>query len=91
MKDRVHLYIAGRVQGVFYRAFTMEVANSLGLAGWARNLSDGRVEVIFEGSKDKIEIAIEKCYKGPPKSRVTNIDVRWEDRLDDFRSFSIRY
>lgn len=48
---RVHLFISGRVQGVFYRAFTKEVADSLGLKGWVRNLRDGRVEAVFEGQR----------------------------------------
>lgn len=88
---RAHLFIEGRVQGVFYRAFTREVASSLGLSGWVMNLRDGRVEALFEGEKSKIEKAIRECYKGPPGARVTNIQVHWEDYKGDQKDFFVRY
>ncbi|MCL4537129.1 MAG: acylphosphatase [Nitrospirae bacterium] len=91
MKVRAHLYISGRVQGVYYRAFTQEVADSLGLTGWVRNRPDRKVEAVFEGEKDLIEKAIMKCHQGPPASRVTDIDVTWENQLEDFSDFRIRY
>ncbi len=91
MKARAHLYISGVVQGVFYRAFTREVARSLGLRGWARNLYDGRVEAVFEGQKEKIETAIQWCYAGPPSSRVTGIDVSWDEPPENLGEFIIRY
>ena len=50
---RAHVYIQGRVQGVFYRDWTRKLAQSLGLTGWVRNLEDGRVEAIFEGERKK--------------------------------------
>lgn len=76
---RAHLFITGRVQGVFYRAFTKEVADSLGLKGWVRNLRDGRVEAVFEGDEDRISIAIERCKEGPPYAKVDNIEIIWEE------------
>lgn len=85
------MFIGGRVQGVFYRAFTREVANSLGLEGWARNLRDGRVEVVFEGRKELIEKAIRECYAGPPGAKVTNIEVKWEAYVGDEKGFGVRY
>jgi len=91
MNARAHLYISGRVQGVYYRGFTVEVAEALGLKGWVRNLPDRRVEAVFEGDRDLIEKAILKCKHGPPASRVTDIDVTWEDRLEGFKEFDIRY
>lgn len=83
---RAHLFISGRVQGVFYRAFTKEVADSLGLKGWVRNLRDGRVEAVFEGDGDKISIAIERCKEGPPYAKVDNIELIWEEPegIEDF-------
>ena len=86
-----HLVIKGRVQGVFYRAFTREVAVSLGLKGWVRNLYDGNVEAVLEGSKADIESAIVQCYKGPSASSVSDIDVSWEGYEGEFNSFVIRY
>ena len=91
MNARAHLYISGRVQGVYYRGFTVEVAEALGLKGWVRNQPDRRVEAVFEGDRDLIEKAIIKCKQGPPASRVTDIDVTWEDRLEGFKEFDIRY
>ncbi|MEW6740482.1 MAG: acylphosphatase [Nitrospirota bacterium] len=91
MKTKAHLYISGRVQGVYYRAFTQEVADSLGLKGWVRNLPDRRVEAVFEGERELIEEAILKCKQGPPYANVTNIDVTWENQPEGFSDFSIRY
>ncbi|TAN44868.1 MAG: acylphosphatase [Nitrospirae bacterium] len=91
MKARAHIYISGRVQGVYYRGFTEELAEHLGLTGWARNLPDRRVEAVFEGERTVIEEAINKCRSGPPAAHVTDIEVRWEDKLKGFKDFSIRY
>ena len=90
-KARAHLHIDGRVQGVFYRGFTLELAESLGLKGWVRNLSDGRVEAVFEGDRGVIESAIRRCYVGPPASRVTNIDIQWETYTGEEKDFSVRH
>jgi acylphosphatase len=88
---RAHLFIDGRVQGVFYRAFTRELAHSLGLDGWVRNLRDGRVEALFEGEKGTIQKAIQACYAGPPGAIVTNIDIQWETYTGEEKGFSVRY
>jgi acylphosphatase len=88
---RVHLFIEGRVQGVFYRAFTREIAHRLRLSGWAKNLRDGRVEAVFEGEKRTIEEAIRECRTGPPGAQVTNIDIQWEPYSGDEDGFSVRY
>jgi len=88
---RAHLFIDGRVQGVFYRAFTRELAHNLGLDGWVRNLRDSRVEALFEGEKGIIQKAIQACYSGPPGARITNIDVQWETYTGDEKGFSVRY
>ncbi len=90
-RARAHLLISGRVQGVFYRAFTRETASYLGLCGWVRNLPDGRVEAIFEGNRDMIEEAINRCRSGPPGARVDEIDINWEEFKGEFNDFSIRY
>jgi acylphosphatase len=86
-----HVFIDGRVQGVFYRAFTRELAHNLGLTGWVRNLIDGRVEVLFEGEKKVIQKAIRACYTGPPGARVSNIDVTWEPYTGEEKGFEVRY
>ncbi|MFZ5906116.1 MAG: acylphosphatase [Nitrospirota bacterium] len=88
---RAHLFIEGRVQGVFYRSFTRDFAQRLGLNGWVKNLRDGRVEALFEGAKDIIEKAVAACYAGPPASRVSHIDIHWEEYIGDQEGFSITY
>ncbi len=90
-KLRVHLYIEGVVQGVFYRAFVLELALKSGIKGWVKNLPDGRVEAVFEGKQEDVEKAIAECYKGPPGAHVTNIDVARESYRGEFRNFEIRY
>jgi acylphosphatase len=88
---RAHLWIEGRVQGVFYRAFTRDLAVKLGLKGWVKNLPDGRVEAVFEGPEEKIQEAIKYCWQGPPAARVTDIDIKWEEPKGEFDGFDIRY
>jgi acylphosphatase len=88
---RAHVFIDGRVQGVFYRSFTRELAHNLGLNGWVRNLRDGRVEAVFEGDKKMIEQAIKECYVGPPGARVSHIEVDWGQYVGDQKDFDVRY
>ncbi len=88
---RAHLIIEGRVQGVFFRAFTRDVAIENGLKGWVKNIYDGNVEAVFEGDGGDIARAIARCYKGPAASHVTNIDIKWEPYTGEFRTFSVRY
>lgn len=90
-KGRVHLRINGYVQGVFFRASTRDVAERLSLTGWVRNLSDGSVEVVFEGTKEKLEEAVRWCYKGPPGADVRGVEERWLEYSGEFDSFNIRY
>lgn len=88
---RAHLYISGRVQGVFFRANTREKAQMYGLKGWVKNLPDGRVEVLAQGEKEKLEKLITWCHSGPPSASVTNVEVNWEKPDGNFDRFEIRY
>ena len=88
---RVKLIIKGRVQGVFYRAYTKEEAQKYGITGWVRNLSDGNVEVVAEGKEESIKKLIEWCRKGPPYANVRKVDVIWEEYTGEFADFSISY
>ena len=87
---RVHLKIHGRVQGVYYRASTLQEAEKLGLTGWVINCPDGAVEAVAEGAKHRLEELIAWCRRGPDGARVTNVDVRWETAQNNFHGFSIR-
>lgn len=86
-----HVYVSGRVQGVFYRANTQQKARSLGLTGWVRNLPDGRVEAVFEGDEGKIKAMISWCRGGPTGARVDDLKVEYNSDLRGFDSFEIRY
>ena len=90
-KGRVHLYITGFVQGVFFRASTRDMAVKLGLKGWVRNLPDGSVEAVFEGGKEKLARAVEWCYQGPPGAGVLKINEKWSEYTGEFDSFDVRY
>jgi acylphosphatase len=88
-KVRAHIYVSGRVQGVFFRSSTRVEALRLGIAGWVRNLNDGRVEALFEGDSDKVTEMIEFCKKGSPSANVEKVDVLWEDYIGDVDKFRI--
>ncbi len=88
---RVHLYISGRVQGVFFRAFTKERAEIYGIKGWVKNLYDGRVEAVGEGDEELLKEWIKDLWKGPPGARVDNIEEIWEEAKGEFKRFEIRY
>ena len=89
-KARAHIFVSGRVQGVFFRQNTQNKARKLGIRGWVRNLSDGRVEAVFEGEKEKIEEMIKWIERGPVISRVDGIDIDWEEYQAEFNNFEIR-
>jgi len=84
-----HLIISGFVQGVGYRQFVKKTALSLGLKGWVKNIDQGRVEVLFSGSKEAIEKAVKICRQGSFLAKVKDIDTEWEDKDMDFNSFEI--
>ena len=88
---RAHIYIHGRVQGVFFRYYTRREALRKGLKGWVRNLPDGRVEAVFEGNKESVEDILEWCKRGPPHAKVDRIVVKWEEYRGEFKDFQIRY
>ena len=86
------MIISGRVQGVFYRAYTLEEGRRLGLRGWVMNLPDGRVEVLVEGDPEKLRALEVWCWEGPPYARVRDVIVQ-EEMVNEgeFASFDIRY
>lgn len=89
MGTRAHVFIKGRVQGVFYRVWVHTQAERLGLTGWVKNLTDGRVEAVFEGPKDKIEEIIDKCKIGSGVAGVKHIDIKWEKTTGEYTGFEI--
>ena len=87
--EAAHLFVHGRVQGVFFRDSTRTVARDLGLAGWVRNCSDGSVEIHAEGDRKKLEELIAWCRQGPDYASVSNIDLNWTE-AEGLSSFDIR-
>ena len=67
--------ITGKVQGVWYRAWTIQEAQARGLKGWVRNCADGSVEALFAGPQAKVDDMIAACHQGPPAARVTGVGV----------------
>ncbi len=86
---RAHVLITGRVQGVNFRASARDHARGAGVAGWVRNLDDGRVEAVFEGARPAVQKMVSWCYSGPAHARVDKVEVRWEAPTGTERSFSI--
>ncbi len=88
---RAHIFVFGRVQGVFFRFETRRKARKLGLYGFVQNLSDGRVEAVLEGEKEKVEKLIEWAKRGPFLAKVDNIEIKEEEYQSEFDEFEIRY
>jgi acylphosphatase len=91
VKARAHVFVSGRVQGVFFRQTTQQQAESRGVTGWVKNLPDGRVEAIFEGEAVAVKALVDFCRKGPRGAVVTDFSVDWEAFTGKFGDFEIAY
>jgi acylphosphatase len=87
---RIHCRVSGRVQGVYFRASTQETARGLGLAGWVRNLPDGRVELVAEGAPEAVDRLVTWLQEGPPAARVERVDVEVEVPAGAGGDFEVR-
>ena len=82
----------GRVQGVFFRAFTSERATGLGLTGYVRNLPGGNaVEVVADGEREKLEKLLDYLKAGPPGAWVKKLSTEWGEYTGSFPRFSVKY
>jgi acylphosphatase len=88
---RVHVIVEGRVQGVFFRAYTRDVAVKLGLAGWVRNRPDGSVEALIEGEKPAVKKMLQWFHQGSPHSLVEMVHTNEEPPVGDNTTFEIHY
>jgi acylphosphatase len=88
---RVQVLISGRVQGVFFRAYTRDQALARGLSGWVRNLPDGRVAAVFEGDREKIDSMLAWCRQGPAYAAVDEVLTDWQPYQGEFQDFRITY
>lgn len=91
MKKRAHVFLSGKVQGVFFRATTRQEAQRRKVVGWVKNLDDGRVEAVFEGDEEDVEAMIDFCHEGPNRARVDDVEVYWEEHEGVFSDFEVRY
>ncbi|MBI5888752.1 MAG: acylphosphatase [Deltaproteobacteria bacterium] len=85
---RAHLIIEGLVQGVFYRANTVEAARRIGVYGFVKNRPDGAVEAVIEGDEEKVNKLIQWCRIGPEIARVEKVTVTWEEYRNEFDDFT---
>lgn len=90
MKNRLHVVIEGRVQGVGFRFSAAEVAQRLGLRGWVRNVPDGSVEAEFEGPHDQLTQMLTWCRRGPAMADVAQVFETWHDTPTGYTRFDIR-
>ena len=86
---RAHVFVSGRVQGVYYRANTRDTAGQHGVDGWVRNLDDGRVEAVFEGPEDAVAAMVEWCHEGSPAAYVEAVEVEYAEPTGE-EGFRIR-
>ena len=90
-KQRVRLFVRGKVQGVFFRQALKVMAIKNNITGWVRNLEDGRVEALLDGNIDDVNAVIEWAHDGPANSRVDYVDIKNEDFKDEFTAFDVLY
>jgi len=88
---RLRLVVTGRVQGVGFRYATVDEARRLALRGWVRNCRDGAVEILAEGSRERLEQLAIWSHDGPRGALVSNVSTEWEAPTGEFISFSIRH
>ena len=88
--ERARVYVSGQVQGVFFRDSTRQKAEELGLAGWVRNLQDGRVEALFEGPSERVREMVRWCREGPSHADVEDVDTEYEAAEGDLTGFEVR-
>ena len=91
VQKRIHIFVTGRVQGVFFRQSTKVMAIKNNVKGWVRNLNDGRVEIIGEGKIQDIDNLAHWCKTGPANSRVDEFELSEENITDEFEKFEVRY
>ncbi|MGZ3524062.1 MAG: acylphosphatase [Thermodesulfobacteriota bacterium] len=88
-KIRLRVIIEGRVQGVFFRHHTQEMASRLEVKGWVKNRRDGSVEAVFEGDRERVDQIIQWCQRGPAGAKVRNVSVTQENYTGEFEDFFV--
>ena len=91
MTKRVHVFYAGRVQGVGFRMSAEETAQRMGIVGWVKNLRDGRVEVVAEAEEATLQKFLDTLQTGSMKNFIQNVEISWSNASETFHEFEIRY
>ena len=87
----VHVFVTGRVQGVFFRQATRVIAIQNNATGWVKNLTDGRVEILIEGEDKSMDTVKQWCSLGPANSRVDDVQINEEKFVGEYENFEVRY
>ena len=90
-KQRIRVFVTGRVQGVFFRQTFKVMAKKNNVFGWVKNLSDGRVEVVMEGEDENVSRLIEWSHGGPANARVEDVEIINEKFSGEFTKFDVLY
>jgi len=90
-KQRIRLFVTGKVQGVFFRQALKVMAKKNDVFGWVKNLKDGRVEAVLEGDEEKVNRLVEWAHGGPANARVEDVDIRNEKFTGEFSTFDVLY
>jgi len=88
---RLHAIVSGRVQRVGFRYFVMNTAVQLALSGWVKNKWDGNVEVLAEGSQEKLDDLLQALHQGPPSAIVESVEVEWSQAEGKFHRFHVKF
>ena len=91
VQKQIHIFVTGRVQGVFFRQSTKVMAIKNNAKGWVRNLDDGRVEIVAQGETQDIDNLAHWCKTGPANSRVDEFELSEENISNEFETFEVRY
>jgi len=90
-KQRIHIFVTGKVQGVFFRQALKVIAKKNDVFGWVKNLKDGRVEAVLEGDEEKINRLVEWAHGGPANARVKDVEIKNEQFIGEFSKFDVLY
>lgn len=90
MTECLHIVVKGRVQGVYFRAYTQKQADKLNLGGFVRNLANGDVEIVASGESTALQKLLAWCHKGPMLAKVTEVRASSISNHEDFAGFEIR-
>ena len=90
-KQRIRIFVKGKVQGVFFRQALKVMAKKNNVSGWVKNLKDGRVEAVLEGDEEKVSRLVEWSHGGPANARVEDVEIRNERFTGEFSKFDVLY